>query len=124
MRLILLPLFASAVMAPVSDRAPVEAPAAKADSMMPAYTQPARAWTSVEDVLASKQCGDRIEQVREAAGQPALDKTPATPGEGYMIAAVDKRIDGCAVMQMKGDVNDLRPLPPAPESPARLQPAG
>ena len=119
MRLILLPLFASAVVAPVSEPAP--APASP-EAMMPAYTQPARAWTSVEDAVARKPCGDRIEQVREAAGQPALDKTPATPGQGYMIAAVDKRIDGCAVMQMKGDVNDLRPLP-VTEGPARLQPA-
>jgi hypothetical protein len=63
-----------------------------------------------------------VEQVRDAAGQPALDKAPATPGQGYLIAAVDKRIDGCAVMQMKGNVNDLRPLPP-PNGPARLQPA-
>jgi hypothetical protein len=67
-------------------------------------------------------CHERIEQVRDAAAQPALDKTPGVPGQGYLIAAVDKRIDGCAVMQMKGDVNDLRPLP-VTAGPARLQPA-
>ena len=67
-------------------------------------------------------CKDRIQQVRDFSGQPALDKAPATPGQGYLINAVDMRLDGCAVMQMKGSVNDLRPLP-VPSGPARLQPA-
>ncbi len=68
-------------------------------------------------------CADRIETVRDTLGQPRLDRTPESIEEPLLIAAVDKRIDGCAVMQMKGDVNDLRPIPqPAPGSPF-LQPA-
>ncbi len=91
-------------------------------AMMPGYTVPPQRWTSVEEAMASQNCQDRIQQVRDASGQPALDKTPGAPDEGYMINAVDMRLDGCAVMQMKGNVNDLRPLP-TPSGAARLQPA-
>jgi hypothetical protein len=90
--------------------------------MMPGYTLPPRSWQSVDEALAARNCRDRIQQVRDASGQPALDKTPAAPGEGYLINAVDMRLDDCAVMQMKGDVNDLRPLP-EPSTPAGLLPA-
>lgn len=71
---------------------------------------------------ASSNCRDRIERARAELGQPTLDRETAGADKPLLIAAVDKRIDGCAVMQMKGDVNDLRPLPrPAPN--AALQPA-
>jgi hypothetical protein len=90
--------------------------------MMPGYTSPIQRWNSLDEALASRDCRDRIEQVRAASGQPALDKAPAAPAEGYLINAVDMRVDGCAVMQMKSNVNDLRPLPTA-EGPPRLQPA-
>lgn len=59
----------------------------------------------------SARCSEVIREVRETGGLPALQRGPATGDDGYMIAAVDKRVDGCAVMQMHGDVNDLRPLP-------------
>ncbi|WP_374405695.1 hypothetical protein [Pelagerythrobacter sp.] len=65
-------------------------------------------------------CRDRIREARAASGQPGLDSEPAKPGEAPMIAAVDKRIDGCAVMQMHRDVNDIRPLPAPPEKGAKL----
>lgn len=41
-----------------------------------------------------------------------------------MIAAVDKRIDGCAVMQMHRDVDDIRPLPAAPDQQAKVYRGG
>ena len=100
MRLIVLPLFVVALIAAV----------------------PAPSRQSVNKASTAQNCSDRIQQVRDASGQPALDNTPATPGDGYLINAVDMRLDGCAVMQMKGNVNDLRPLP-APSGPAGLQPA-
>ena len=59
----------------------------------------------------SARCNEVIREVRVTGGLPALQRGPATGEDGYMIAAVDKRVDGCAVMQMHGDVNDLRPLP-------------
>ena len=97
MRLIVLPLLAAAVAAnlPSSEPAPPE----------------------------RSQCRDRISQVREAAGQPRLDRSPARPGDGFLIAAVDKRVDGCAVMQMHRNIDDLRPVPEPSMGPARLQPA-
>lgn len=67
-------------------------------------------------------CGDRIERVREELGQPKLQRETESPDKPLLIAAVDKRIDGCAVMQMHRDVNDLRPLPEPSEGPVRLMP--
>ena len=55
-------------------------------------------------------CLDRIEQVRRESGQPALDRD-ASPEQPLFIAAVDKRIGGCAVMVMRNDTSDVRPLP-------------
>ena len=118
MRLIILPLCFVALTGAVP--APQVPPGSSA--MMPGYTAPPQRWAGVDEALASQNCRDRIQQVRDASGQAALDKTPATQGEGYMINAVDMRVDGCAVMQMKGNVNDLRPLP-APSGSPRLQPA-
>jgi len=68
-------------------------------------------------------CRDRIQQVREDSGQPRLDRETASPDRPLLIAAVDKRVDGCAVMQMKGNVNDLRPIPQPSDGPGKLQPA-
>jgi len=60
-------------------------------------------------------CRDRIELVRQERGLPKLQRDTATADEPLLIAAVDKRIDGCAVMVMREDLADVRPLP-APES--------
>lgn len=63
-----------------------------------------------------EQCRDRITETREAAGKPPLlDRGPASPDKPHRIYAVDKRIDGCAVMVMHGDVTDVRPLPEPPK---------
>ncbi|QIQ86123.1 hypothetical protein [Erythrobacter sp.] len=60
-------------------------------------------------------CRDRIEQVRRASGQPPLmQRGPATPDDPLMIYAVDRRQDGCAVMVVKGEPADIRPLPEPP----------
>ena len=56
-------------------------------------------------------CDDRITEVRSANGQPELDATPASPDNAYFIAAVDQNIDGCAVMVLRQDTTDVRPLP-------------
>ena len=80
---------------------------------------------SIRELPSNKpnDCADRIERVREELQQPRLDRRPASAERPYLIAAVDKRIDGCAVMQMKGNVSDLRPLPEAPDAAPRIQPA-
>ncbi|AOL23568.1 hypothetical protein Ga0102493_112556 [Erythrobacter litoralis] len=60
-------------------------------------------------------CRDRIEHARRASGQPPLlRRGPATPDDPVLIYAVDRRQDGCAVMVVKGDPQDIRPLPEAP----------
>lgn len=68
-------------------------------------------------------CRDRISQVREERGLPKLERRAATPDQPYLIAAVDKRIDGCSVMVMRNDTSDVRPLPRATGARAELLPA-
>ncbi|WP_054117746.1 hypothetical protein [Porphyrobacter sp. AAP60] len=78
-----------------------------------------------EAVPSDEECRDRITQAREAAGKPPLlDREPASPEKPYHIYAVDRRQDGCAVMVMKGDPADIRPLPSAPDGPIVVTPAG
>ena len=69
-----------------------------------------------------ENCERAIEQVRDANGQPQLRRGLDMADDALMIAAVDKRIDGCAVIQVHGDVLDLRPVPP-PSDKVRLIPA-
>ena len=68
------------------------------------------------------RCAEVIRQVRDASGQPSIERGPAVEDDAQLIAAVDKRLDGCPVMQMHGDVSDLRPLP-EPSDDFRLRPA-
>ena len=99
----------------------------------PAYTEPARPWTSIEDPkskaviieepsrlreLRGNYCRDRITHARELAGlPPLLDREPASPDKPHLIYAVDRRQDGCSVMVMKGNPDDIRPLPEPAEGP-------
>ncbi|MXO73776.1 hypothetical protein GRI40_00875 [Altererythrobacter aerius] len=115
--MIILPLLVAAGAAAAALPAPSPA------RMLPGYTEPPARWTSVDEVADQVRCADRIERVRDVAGQPRLDRTPASPERPLMIAAVDKRIDDCAVLQMHGDINDVRPIPPANPSAPLLQPA-
>lgn len=70
-----------------------------------------------------KNCRDRIVLVREERGLPKLERDTASPDEPLIIAAVDKRIDGCAVMLMHGNMSDVRPLPEFQEGHGQLIPA-
>ncbi|HYD24298.1 MAG TPA: hypothetical protein VEB68_05845 [Croceibacterium sp.] len=65
-------------------------------------------------------CRDRIHLVREERGLPKLEREPASAEEPLLIAAVDKRIDGCSVLVMRDDIRDVRPLPTF-EGPGRLE---
>jgi hypothetical protein len=64
---------------------------------------------------------DRIETVRDERGLPKLDRENAAPDQPLFIAAVDRRIDGCAVMVMYNNTSDVRSLPERPAGPPRLQ---
>lgn len=88
-------------------------------------SQPVPALRVIEPLAPPPEhCRDQITKAREDAGKsPLLDRAPASPDKPYHIYAVDKRIDGCAVMVMHGDVTDFRPLPERPEGPILLMPA-
>lgn len=60
-------------------------------------------------------CRDRIHEVRQERGLPMLQRDTAKLDEPLLIAAVDKRIDGCSVMVMRNNLADVRPLP-APDA--------
>jgi hypothetical protein len=70
----------------------------------------------------NKNCQGRIETVREERGLPMLKRDNAPADEPLIIAAVDKRIDGCEVLVLKGNINDVRPLPEFHDGPARIRP--
>ena len=90
----------------------VDTASSQSELDMPGYEHPEAKWQSVEDGLPkSSECKDRIRQVREENGQPALDRDLAEPDEEILIAAVDHRIDGCSVLVMRNDTSDVRPLP-------------
>jgi hypothetical protein len=79
---------------------------------MPSYQGPARQWETLEDAPPSpEECRDRITHAREQAGQPRIERETAHPDKPMMIWAVDRREDGCSVMVVAGDPDDIRPLP-------------
>ena len=107
----------------------------------PAYTDPPEEWETLEQAMASDpreganapdgerdrqggECRDTIEQVRKATGQPPrFDNRPASPERPHAIYAVDRRQDGCSVMVMMGDADDIRPIPQPEQQAVRLLPA-
>lgn len=79
--------------------------------------------TSAKLPPASSNCSNTIERVREELDQPKLRRENASPDKPLIIAAVDKRVDGCAVLQMHNNVNDLRPIPTLSEDRVGILPA-
>ena len=79
--------------------------------------------TTPEGAGFRENCRDRIELVREERGLPKLERDSASPDEALLIAAVDKRVDGCSVMVMRHDTSDIRPLPEFEDGPSQLMPA-
>ncbi len=66
----------------------------------------------------SETCRDRINHARDATGQPKLfRREPASPERPLAIYAVDRKYDGCSVMVMMGDPDDVRPLPEVERGP-------
>ena len=77
----------------------------------PSYQEPARPWPNLAETEAKKYCRDRIQQARAAAGQPRLDRAPASPAKPILHYAVDRRIDGCGVLVPVGAPAEMLPLP-------------
>jgi len=75
------------------------------------------------DQVRGLDCRDRISQARTALGKaPLLDRETASPDRPHLIYAVDRRQDGCSVMVMKGDPDDIRQLPLRMAGPMRAIP--
>jgi hypothetical protein len=74
----------------------------------------------MERMDGGQVCRDRIHQVREERGLPSLDRGNASADQALLIAAVDRRIDGCSVMVMRNNLADVRPLP-TQEGEAKVQ---
>lgn len=53
----------------------------------------------------------------EPARQPRFEREPAMPDSGQIIYAVDRRIDGCSVILVKGAARTVRPLPEQSDDP-------
>ena len=100
----------------------------------PAYTTPPEASETLREATGRdpeqpqindaelQACRDRITEAREASGQPPLlQREPASPDKPLAIYAVDRTQDGCSVMVMMGDREDIRPLPTPSEGPLLQQ---
>ncbi|NTZ43230.1 hypothetical protein G7A66_09025 [Altererythrobacter sp. SALINAS58] len=91
---------------------------------MPPTSSPAAdhpSGTSVAPETEANACRDRIHNVRQERGLRRLEREDGAP-KSYLIKAVDQRIDGCSVMVMHHDMNDVRPLPDVQSLPVRLIP--
>ena len=79
----------------------------------PAYQSSSKKWDRQSEfgVEEREDCRDRIEKARAEAGQLKLEREPASPDKPLMIYAVDRKEYGCSVLVMKGDVDDIRPIP-------------
>jgi len=84
--------------------------AAAAPSTTPSEQAPS---AQGEQPTDHRACRDRIETVRAERGLPRLQRDSARPreAEALMFYAVDRQIDGCAVLVMVNDPRDVRPLP-------------
>ncbi len=106
----------------------------------PAFVSPAKPWTTIETAtkpivyenqrgvrlgaIDPRECRDRISKAREALGlPPQLNREPASPDKPHLIYAVDRRQDGCSVMVMKDNRDDIRQLPLPPRGPFLRIPA-
>jgi hypothetical protein len=58
-----------------------------------------------------KNCRGRLETVRQERGLPKLDRKDTGTSDPLLILAVDRRMDGCEVLVMRNNANDVRPLP-------------
>ncbi|UVI38840.1 hypothetical protein [Qipengyuania spongiae] len=78
----------------------------------PAYERPATNWRDIDDAgPQSKKCADTIRRVRAENGLPEIHNGNERSVDPLFVKAVEKRIDGCPVLVMAHDTDDLRPGP-------------
>jgi hypothetical protein len=70
-----------------------------------------------------KNCRGRIDTVRQERGLPRLAPDKGSDHDPLLVLAVDRSIDGCEVLVVRNDLDDIRPLPQFSDAPARLRPA-
>lgn len=91
---------------------------------MPGYSRPAPPATGdLDDFVRRATCRDTIEHAREANGQPPLERLDDAAPQVMLFKAVDQEIDGCDVLVMAEDTDDIRPVPRASQNRARIIPA-
>lgn len=146
MRAILIPLMAVALIG-ASDEAKFETPESEEHTLFQEYQERLKGLKKRDlevDLVEGEAlkrllrsgCRDRIERVEEDTegrsdlpmilqpGGPLLRRGPNNPESPPLaIYAVDRRENGCGVMVMMGDINDVRPLPELDAEDHRLMPA-
>lgn len=73
-----------------------------------------------EPLVPAEPCRETVREVRAEAGLPLLRGDERDASAPVMMAAVDRRVDDCAVIQVHGNPEDIRPLPA--EGEARMMP--
>ncbi len=73
-------------------------------------------------IPSDQECRDRIIQIRKERGLPPLEDDPEALKQPMTMYAVDFRQDGCSTLVMKGDRNDIRPLPDHRDGPLQVIP--
>ena len=134
MRMIILPVAALALIGATDvDEKAVHVPETNETVILP-FDNPSYVRTPAQAKLieraqreaspSDEQCRDRITKARNEAGNADLpDREPASADKPYLIYAVDRQIGGCAVLVMKGNAKDVRPLPAPAEGGPGTTPA-
>ncbi|MDJ0977695.1 MAG: hypothetical protein QNI87_04095 [Erythrobacter sp.] len=141
MRAVLIPVLAFACMG-ASDEAGVEIPQPDESALFGEYQEKLEALKkrnlaaepnegSLTRLLQRSACRDRLERAQEDAQKPLLvqprpllRRGPDTPEQPPLaIYAVDRRENGCGMMVMMGNPEDVRPVPVFNAEDHRLMPA-
>lgn len=91
----------------------------------PTYQTAPKPWRKLPVISApnTTDCADRVREARDLAGLPRLDRRTADPDKPELIWAVDYRLDGCGVLVVKDNPEDIRPVPKTSDK-IELIPAG
>lgn len=141
MRTLLIPLAALALIG-AKDEAPVDRPLpelpATSDNLAEPYKKllqgkPSPDFVANSDALRAlvgPNCRDRMERAQDEEPSvtlpsfPLFQRAPDTPDNSPLaIYAVDRRENGCGVMVVMGNPEDVRPLPKLDADDHRLMPA-
>ena len=63
------------------------------------------------EAVKRRDCRDTIEHARAENGQPPLEQRDEEVPMALLYKAVDHHVDGCDVLVMAGNPNNIRPVP-------------